>query len=392
MVPQIPGVPNYRKVPHVNVYGVGIPTRRGVHNLLRVLGAEDAPLDLCGEAEQDPQIVPTHPRVEVLHPHSEAQDPAPKGRVIWLNMREEPLLYVGDRPFVLRDLANPYVNVELTGITPAKIESIEAELRDDCLRDAAKYNDQFLIHDEITPGVMGGLWEPGTPDQIITIRDIYDQAAANGARVTFVRLPVTDEQMPEIRDFDILIQALLPDIIASVNYPDQEALSLVFNCQMGRGRTTTGMVVACMLIGLVRPEFYDILKESYPQLYPADATKWGNGHYSVVNELMRVLVDGRDAKKRLDYILEACDAMQNLRTAIEVFKNQYESAESSESARARAVHHGKHYLIRYYFLIVINSYLHEAWDAESQRLSMSFEEYMAPRDELRHLASRVDLK
>jgi hypothetical protein len=392
MRPQVPGVPNFRKVDHTNVYGVGIPTRRGILNLLRVLGAEDTPLDLHGESEADPEIVASHPRVELFHPGQQASPVAPRGRVIWVNMREEPLLFVGDRPFVLRDLANPYVNVELTGITPERIEAIEAAMQADCVADAAKYNNQFLTHDEITPGVMGGLWEPGTPESIQTLRQIYDNAATKGARVTFVRLPVTDEQMPEIRDFDILVQALLPDIIAASDFPDGESLSLVFNCQMGRGRTTTGMIVGSMLIGLVQPSYYDKLRDTYPQLYPADQSKWANGFYTVVNELLRILVDGRDAKTRVDLVINACDAMQNLRTAIEVFKQQYESPDASESARGRALHHGQHYLMRYFFLVVLNSYLHEAWDPETRRLKCTFVEYMEPRDELRHFSGRCELK
>jgi protein-tyrosine phosphatase len=392
MVPQVHGVPNFRKVAHVNVYGVGIPTRRGIVNLLRVLGADDSPLDLCGETIADPEIPTTYPRRQLFHPDTPQPSEAPRGRVIWVNMREEPLLYVGDRPFVLRDLANPYVNVEFTGITPSKIEAIENTLREDCLVDAAKYNNQFLIHDEIAPGQMGGLWESGTADEIQTIRMLYDTAVTNGSRVTFVRLPVTDEQMPEIRDFDILIQSLLPDIIAATQFPDEEAVSLVFNCQMGRGRTTTGMAVACMLIGLVQPAYFGKLTASYRELYPVNATKWGNGHYQVINDLLRILVDGRDAKTRVDLVLEACNNMQNLRTAIEMFKDQAESPDASESARARALHHGQHYLMRYFFLIVLNSYLHEAWDPVAKRLSCTFEDYMAPRDELRHFSSRCDLK
>jgi protein-tyrosine phosphatase len=61
-------------------------------------------------------------------------------------------------------------------------------------------------------------------------------------------MPVTDEQSPELKDFDMLIQLLLPEIVDAQKHPDA-SLSFVFNCQMGRGRTTTGMVVCCLLIG-----------------------------------------------------------------------------------------------------------------------------------------------
>lgn len=54
----------------------------------------------------------------------------------------------------------------------------------------------------------------------------------------YTRVPITDEKAPKDSDFELLIQRLW-------NVPPDAAL--VFNCQMGRGRTTTGMVIATLL-------------------------------------------------------------------------------------------------------------------------------------------------
>lgn len=54
----------------------------------------------------------------------------------------------------------------------------------------------------------------------------------------YMRVPITDEKAPKDSDFELLIQRLW-------NVPLDAAL--VFNCQMGRGRTTTGMVIATLL-------------------------------------------------------------------------------------------------------------------------------------------------
>ena len=35
--------------------------------------------------------------------------------VYWHNMREEPLIYISGRPFVVRELENPFMNLEYTG-------------------------------------------------------------------------------------------------------------------------------------------------------------------------------------------------------------------------------------------------------------------------------------
>jgi hypothetical protein len=54
----------------------------------------------------------------------------------------------------------------------------------------------------------------------------------------YTRVPITDEKAPKDSDFELLIQRLW-------NVPPDAAL--VFNCQMGRGRTTTGMVIATLV-------------------------------------------------------------------------------------------------------------------------------------------------
>lgn len=54
----------------------------------------------------------------------------------------------------------------------------------------------------------------------------------------YMRVPITDEKAPKDSDFELLIRRLW-------NVPLDAAM--VFNCQMGRGRTTTGMVIATLV-------------------------------------------------------------------------------------------------------------------------------------------------
>ena len=141
----------------------------------------------------------------------------------------------------------------------------------------------------------------------------------NTAVITSEHSPIiTDEQSPEYEDIDDMIAILLPSLQAT---NEDEPVSYVFNCQMGRGRTTTGMVICCLLIGLLQPEFYTDLEEKYPKLWEDNETPWSKGNYKCVLQLKAILNDGREAKKRLDLVLEACNKMQNLRSAVEGFKN-----------------------------------------------------------------------
>ena len=45
--------------------------------------------------------------------------PLPIGKqIVWLNLREEPVVYVNNRPFVLRNSKSPYSNLEHRGMCP----------------------------------------------------------------------------------------------------------------------------------------------------------------------------------------------------------------------------------------------------------------------------------
>ena len=73
--PRLAGAPNYRFVDTFGVVGTAVPTSMGVQNvLLRVA-------DLSSSVK-------------------------------WVNLREEPLLYINSRPYCLRDVESPYVNLE----------------------------------------------------------------------------------------------------------------------------------------------------------------------------------------------------------------------------------------------------------------------------------------
>ncbi|KPI87145.1 hypothetical protein ABL78_3798 [Leptomonas seymouri] len=391
--PVLCGAPNFRKVDFVNVYGVAIPTLIGVHNVLSLLGASNEPLQTYPGQTNDSELClgfaaprlfdPTFKPEELQHPL--------RGSVVWVNLREEPILYVGDRPFVFRDLAAPYVNVELTGIQTEKIEIVEYELKRDVLKEASEYAGNFLVHDEGNPGELVGAWEPAAEETVKTLREVYDELLGKAFRCQMLRLPVTDEQSPDIRDFDLLVDALLPRIAKHLDR--RETLSFVFNCQMGRGRTTTGMVICCLLIGLVIPEYYDELHSAYRDFLDEPyLSDFARGEYAAIVQLKRILTDGRAAKYQVDLVLEACSKMQNLRTAIETFAITVSSPDTTEVDRARAHHSGVHYLKRYFNLIVFAVYLQEEYDRMSKRMRRTFVEWVASRPEITALLNTCALK
>lgn len=390
--PALCGAPNFRKVDLVNVYGVAITTLVGLHNVLSLLGASEEPLLTYPGQRNDTELYRGFAAPRLFDPAfkpEELRRPL-RGSCLWINLREEPILYVGDRPFVFRDLAAPYVNVELTGIETKKIEHVENQLKVDVLNEADKYNGKFLVHDEAQPGELVGMWEPASEETVKTTREVYNEVVSKGYRCMMLRLPVTDEQSPEIRDFDLMVNALLPSIAAHMDR--RETLSFVFNCQMGRGRTTTGMVICCLLIGLVIPEYFAELHNNYYQsLNDENLSEKCKGNYGIVNQLKRILLNGRKGKERVDLVLEACSKMQNLRTAIENFVLVQQSPDFTEGQRARAHHAGIHYLVRYFNLIVFAVYLEEEYNRMQKKMRCTFEEWMLDHPEITTIAQTASL-
>ncbi len=54
---------------------------------------------------------------------------------VWHNMREEPVIYINGRPFVLREDERPFKNMqEYTGIDVQRLEQMELRLKNDILQ------------------------------------------------------------------------------------------------------------------------------------------------------------------------------------------------------------------------------------------------------------------
>lgn len=129
-----------------------------------------------------------------------------------------------------------------------------------------------------------------------------------------------------------------------------DAGDFIFNCQMGRGRTTTGMVSACLvsttlewnpetgegnnLMALAQDDFeesqegfFDSMdgpseEEAYRQGKPLLSTTLdcsdssSAGEYKTILQLVGVLSNGKVAKRLTDSAIDLMQDVQNLRKAI----------------------------------------------------------------------------
>ncbi|KAK2649886.1 hypothetical protein Ddye_017375 [Dipteronia dyeriana] len=358
LTPHIDGAPNYRQADSLRVHGVAIPTIEGIRNVLKHIGAQ-----------KDGKGV----------------------RLLWISLREEPVVYINGRPFVLRDAERPFSNLEYTGINRDRVEQMEDRLKEDIIMEAARYGNKILVTDELPDGQMVDQWEPVSCDSVKTPLNVYEELQVEGYLVDYERVPVTDEKSPKEMDFDILV-----DKISQADLHTE----VIFNCQMGRGRTTTGMVIATLIYlnrigasGIPRTNSIGRVFDSGFKVtdnLPNSEEAIRRGEYAVIRSLIRVLEGGVEGKRQVDKVIDKCSSMQNLREAIATYRSSI-LRQSDEMKREASLSFFMEYLERYYFLICFAVYIHSERDAlrSSSFGHSSFADWMKARPELYSIIRRL---
>ncbi|XVF72883.1 hypothetical protein PTKIN_Ptkin12aG0156300 [Pterospermum kingtungense] len=356
--PQIDGAPNYRQADSLRVHGVAIPTIVGIQNVLKHIGAQKDGKGAC---------------------------------VLWISLREEPVVYINGRPFVLRDVERPFSNLEYTGINRDRVEQMEARLKEDILMEAARYGNKILVTDELPDGQMVDQWERVSCDSVKTPLEVYEEFQLEGYLVDYERVPITDEKSPKELDFDILVNK-----ISQVGINTE----VIFNCQMGRGRTTTGMVIATLVYlnrigasGIPRTNSIGRVFECGSNVtdnLPSSKEAILRGEYAVIRSLIRVLEGGVEGKRQVDKVIDKCASMQNLREAIASYRNSI-LRQPDEMKREASLSFFVEYLERYYFLICFTVYIHSERAAlrSSSSDHTSFSDWMKARPELYSILRRL---
>ncbi|CAN0857576.1 CLAVATA3/ESR (CLE)-related protein 25 [Linum grandiflorum] len=159
------------------------------------------------------------------------------------------------------------------GIDRKRVERMEARLKEDILRESERYGGAIMVIHETEDGQIFDAWEHVNSESVKTPLEVFRCLEADGSPVKYARVPITDGKVPKSSDFDILATniASAPQETAFVFNCQVDALtnslnlyalsildffpSLIFSLvrclfpsiHMGRGRTTTGTVIACLV-------------------------------------------------------------------------------------------------------------------------------------------------
>ncbi|CDZ97852.1 hypothetical protein [Phaffia rhodozyma] len=341
---RVEGAANYRRVPLTLAFA---PPADGGEQTKKLTGWLDDGLHAVGTGM---------PSIDGLRNALYKMDAGPKGSqvVAWTSLREEPVIYVAGRPHVLRLESRPLTNVEATGITTDVVESMEVSLKKDVVDEIRRSQDgRILLHDEVEDG-QGGfeivpIWETVKKEDVMTPKDVYEQVRREGFMVNYARVAITDEQAPLPAALDALVHRVIDSLTVRSD--------MVFNCQMGRGRTTTGMVAACLISSVVNGDRALAEKDSRSS-ESRQTDPYLNGEYKMILSLVAFLQWGPQAKALADRAIDQMDGVQNLRKAVMDYKLKAETTPPGVK-QAKLFELGCNYLYRYGMLVVLAGFLIE---------------------------------
>ena len=380
------GAPNLQQIKPFLLFGVGQPTISGIRTALNLIKAKA--------------------------PH--------RRHVQWICLREEPIVYINNRPFVLRELDAPFHNLsDLAGISSRRIDAIEQRLKADLLTEAGEHDGNVLVHDEVVYDEVRACWESADDTTVKTTREVFEQLHREGYHVTMVRVPITAESVMDAKQIDGIVRALIEDMTdktgaggggggggkmfaalmspspnrpspfspspASPNTftspfspPDANAVPMTpslsspsdwlhihtFNCQLGRGRSTLGMIIAYLLNCHALQLSAQQLSSSGNTTPPLDASNHDGlnalrrGEWDVIMKLVRLLKNGKQAKAVCDAAVDACGRVHHIRLAIVSAFLRSEHARGDIEYK-RMVRSTEAALKRYFYLICFASYLQD---------------------------------
>merc|ERR1712165_534422 len=222
------------------------------------------------------------------------------GPIVWINMRQEPIVYVNGNPVCARPPNKIGEYAELGNVTRASIKADEEEFYK-VLESRAKAADgKIKVHD------VSKKESEIEVKELITLSKVMEGLKEKYPGLTHNRIPVCNSAVPLEPDFDTICNALSG---TNVNTP------VIVNCQVGLSRSTTGCAAACLFREFQLSASYQGLVETVPGVnlellrmdkYALDPEKdtLFRGEFEVVKELTAAFEDGPACKAECDKVID----------------------------------------------------------------------------------------
>merc|ERR1712226_651588 len=324
----VPGCPNFRRVPGYKVYCCGQPT---------VAGFKAALEKVCG----------------TIYPKD--------GKIIWVNMRQEPNVYINGEPVCARPPNKIGEYAELGDVNRDKVKEDELEFAKVLENRAADAEGKVKVVD------INKVEKEVELKDLFTLSEVIEKVKETFPGLVHMRIPTCNSASPTEADFDILVQTPVGTII---NCP------VIISDQVGLSRATTGCVAACVFKEFQISASFEGLVETVPGMnldllkmdrYSMDMKKDAlfRGEFEVIKELCASLPDGEAAKRECDKVIDkngppksGGTGIKQLRENIAESKLSYEIMDDAAQVFLKSkIMDNIH---KYFYLIVFTAYMREA--------------------------------
>jgi len=370
--PHTEGAPNFRRMPGFPVFGTGQPTLAG--------------FDKCLEP--------------IMKKYGDEK------HIYWVNLRQEPCVYVNGKPFSARDPEKLHYHLELKD--PKEVSTWEESFVK-AIKDRGEnfefYQDQYSEHPDDRAAKETKVTEKLADSTTLT--EIFSALKGKNEKVEALRIPVNQDKAPDEECFDQLV-ALLKSTSAST--------PIVFNCQAGISRTTTGMIVASLIKefqlaselnhmkGIVPDDILDALKKKKLGLpgidleAPEKKNAMMAGEFEVILELLEKYSkddQGKIAKAQVDKLIDLAapppkgTGVQNIRECIIQDKMTFDV--SADEWQAYLKDKIMNNIERYFYLIVFAMYIREVGPKDyNQTFKQWMDEHASLRDMIAEGRSKLE--
>jgi hypothetical protein len=222
---------------------------------------------------------------------------------------------------------------------------MENRLKLEILQESKKYLGNIIIHDETVDGLVEPNWESINETSIQTSIDVFNEITKEFKNVSYARVTTTPEKSFSIDTFDELF-----DCLKKIKNEG----NVIFNCQLGRSRSTMGMVICCLVQSKLLKN--EKLLEKVNLYNEKDSNSiYLKGEYSVIQNLVLLLFSGKKSKSQVDSAIDQCSHIFNFRESIFEFKNNGDKSRTEEKSIYYDL--GLKNLEFYSILIAFNEYL-----------------------------------
>merc|ERR1719419_282891 len=145
-------------------------------------------------------------------------------KILWVNLREEPVIYINDIPVVLREKDAPFSRLPEfdLGLTQEKIKSIATRLKEECLQEAEDFG-KLLVHKIKQSGNSPqAIWINRDQLRVRTMQEVFlEISAAYTGKLDYLNVPCSPEKTIQESNFDrfteIIDEALQGDSMIVFN-------------------------------------------------------------------------------------------------------------------------------------------------------------------------------